>query len=128
MTIQKYFNEIRDVLDRFSATHFILDTNVNFDIRPGDQGYVKGVVSFFDHSTLHFKEFLDVTDENIAKLMYVYHYQDSENRLIFRYDNALHKPPLPYLEHKHLPDKIIKIPAPTLTEVLEEIFRKQNWA
>lgn len=33
--------------------------------------------------------------------MYTYHYQGADNRLIFRYDNARHRPPLRALEHKH---------------------------
>ncbi len=127
MTIQKYFDEIKDVIDRFSATHFVLDTTVNFDIRPGDQGYLKGLIYFSDNSTFHFKEFLDATDETVDKLMYVYHYQDSKKQLIFRYDNALHKPRLPFREHKHTSDQILKVPVPTIVEVLEEIFIQKNW-
>jgi len=38
----------------------------------------------------------------MAKLSYVYHCQDNDGRLIFRYDNAAHRPMLPYSCHKHL--------------------------
>ncbi len=127
MVIQKYFDETKRVIDRYSATHFVIDANLNFDVRPGDQGYLKGVIYFADHSSFHFKEFLDAIEETLDKLMYVYHYQDSKNQMIFRYDNSLHKPHLPFLEHKHLPEQIIEIPAPTLAEVLEEIFTNQGW-
>ena len=60
--------------------------------------------------------------------MYVYHYQYSENQFIFRYDNALHKPKLPFLEHKHLPEQIIEASAPTPANVFEEIFTNKGWA
>ena len=59
--------------------------------------------------------------------MYTYHYQDTGNQLIFRYDNALHKPALPSVAHKHLPTQIIAAPAPTLDEVLAEIATTRGW-
>ena len=49
------------------------------------------------------------------------------NQLIFRYDNALHKPALPSVAHKHLPTQIIAAPAPTLDEVLAEIATTRGW-
>ena len=49
------------------------------------------------------------------------------NQLIFRYDNAVHRPSLPFLEHKHLPDQILEIPAPPLANVLAEIFTTHGW-
>ncbi len=48
--------------------------------------------------------------------------------LIFRYDNAAHKPALPFREHKHLPQQILPAPTPALTDVLTEIFIIQSQA
>lgn len=127
MGIQKYFDDIKKVIDQYSATNFVLDMNLHFDIRPGEQGYWGGVVYSKDNSTLYFKEFVDSIQEETEKLMYVYHYQDSENQLIFRYDTAMNKPQLPYLEHKHTQEGILKDPTPTLSEVLEGIFTKNDW-
>jgi hypothetical protein len=59
--------------------------------------------------------------------MYVYHYQDSYDKLVFRYDNALHKPTLPFTEHKHLQNNIIYAVAPHFKDILEEIFTYKNW-
>ena len=64
---------------------------MHFDMRPGDQGYLTGTLIFVDDSKLHFSEYVDQTGEVVDKLMYTYHYQDTGNQLIFRYDNALHK-------------------------------------
>ena len=48
-------------------------------------------------------------------------YHNSKGGLIFRYDNAAHKPPLGVKEHKHLPDgKIIPSPPPDIHNLLEE--------
>jgi hypothetical protein len=50
-------------------------------------------------------------------------YQDPEQGLIFRYDNAAHRPLLPQAEHKHGPAGLEPSPAPTLAEVLDEVLR-----
>jgi len=59
--------------------------------------------------------------------MYSYHYQDKENQLIFRYDNAAHKPSLPNPEHKHLPGQTKESKLPTLSDILNEILLTNGW-
>lgn len=127
MTLQIYLDEVKEVVDRYAATHFVLEANVEFDIRPGEQGYLIGSIHFSDHSVLHFREFLDVSEEKVDKVMYVYHYQNAENQLIFRYDNARHKPNLPFIEHKHLPGEIIQASSPVLADVLMEVSTLRGW-
>lgn len=60
--------------------------------------------------------------------MYTYQYQNADNQLIFRYDNARHKPALSSRAHKHLPEQTIEVPAPNLDEVLAEIATTSGWA
>jgi hypothetical protein len=43
--------------------------------------------------------------------------------LIFRYDNAAHRPPLPQAEHKHTPAGVEVSLAPTLAQVIDEILK-----
>jgi hypothetical protein len=117
--IQTYFAQIKRIIDQYAATSFVLEARLNIDIRPGDQGYLTSTLTFADDSKLHVSEYLDQTGESVDKLMYTYHYQDADNRLIFRYDNARHKPALASVEHKHLPTQIIAASAPTLDEVRE---------
>ena len=125
--IQTYFTQIKRVIDQYAATSFVLEAQMHFDLRPGDQSYLTGTLIFADDSKLHFSEYLDQTGEVVDKLMYTYHYQDTDNQLIFRYDNALHRPALSSVEHKHLPIQIIAAPAPTLDEVLAEIATTRGW-
>lgn len=122
MIIQRYFESIKRTVDQYGATHFIIEAKTSFDIRPGGQGYLNGSIYFVDGSILYFKEFLDAVDNNMEKLMYSYHYQDRDDRLIFRYDNAAHKPKLPFREHKHLSNQILEAFSPTLRQILSEIF------
>jgi len=128
MVIQTYFNRIKAEIDRYASTRFVLSTKINFDLRPGDQGYLSGAIHFVNGSTLHFKEYVDTHDQKFGKLAYSYHFQDSGNQLLFRYDNAAHKPRLPFTDHKHLPDQIIAASAPGIEEVLAEIFTLNVWA
>ena len=125
--IQAYFNRIKAVVDQYAVTGFVLDTDVSFETRPGGQGYLTGSIAFVDGSVLYFREFLDAAREAVDKLTYTYHYQDMSNQLIFRYDNARHRPPLRSLEHKHIPGQIVETPAPALDKVLAEIAMAKEW-
>ena len=100
---------------------------MSFEMRPGDQGYLTGTLLFVDGSQLHFSEYLDHTGDVVDKLMYTYQYQDANHQLIFRYDNARHKPALSSVAHKHLPGQIIEAAPPTLDEVLAEIVTARGW-
>lgn len=63
---------------------------------------------FWDGSLLEFVEVLTVRGVILVKTDYVYHHQDSNNNLIFRYDNAPHHPEIASLpHHKHLPNQIV---------------------
>lgn len=126
--IAAYFAQIKATLDQYAATPFVLDASVTFDVRPGDQGYLSGYVIFTDGFTLHFKEFVDADQGVLEKLTYSYHYQSSEDTLIFRYDNARHKPPLAFHEHKHLAlGTIVAAAVPLLGDVLAEISQLKAW-
>lgn len=127
MLLQTYFNRIKTEFDRYSATRFVLDAEINFDLRPGDQGYVSGTIQFVNGAELHFIEYVDARKQNVDKLAYSYHFQDAGKRLVFRYDNAAHKPQLPFATHKHLPTQVISALAPKLNEVLAEIFMLNGW-
>lgn len=124
--IQGYFNRIKSLVDDYISAPFVVDSTLNFETRPGEQGYVTGGLLFADGSRLHFREFLDGGEGAVEKLMYTYHYQNAENALIFRYDNALHRPRLSFTEHKHSGDGIQFQPAPALEDVLLEVAAYQE--
>ena len=59
--------------------------------------------------------------ERIIHLGYRYHFQDPKNNMVFRYDNTPHFPELDTSpHHKHLPEKVIPITQPSISEVIEE--------
>ena len=94
--IQSYFDELKRVVDDHARVPFVLDVQIAFEQRPGEQGFVVGSVLFQDHSALHFREYVDSTAGEVSKLMYTYHYHDADQQLIFRYDNARHRRRFPY--------------------------------
>ena len=126
--IQIYFAEIKAALDHYSKSNFVLESTINFETRPGNQGYVHGGLLFIDGSRFFFREYLDATGDQVDKLMYTYHYQDVADKLMFRYDNAQHKPTFPFADHKHVGNvEIIQADRPALISVLVEIAEQQGW-
>ena len=122
MSLQQYIDQLQAAIAYLSTTSFVINTTLHTDLRAGDQAFVQGTVHFTDNSLLHFKESLDAVSDQVDKLMYSYHYQDAQKQLIFRYDNAAHKPPLAFTEHKLLSDCVEAAPAPTLDAVFKEIL------
>jgi hypothetical protein len=128
LEIDAYFAQIKATIDRYTAATFIVSSNIAFETRPGNQGYLSGKIEFADGSTLHFREYLDGVGESIEKVMYSYHYQDARAKMILRYDNAAHRPALATSNHKHDSTGIQSSSAPMLEAVLSEIAIRQHWA
>ncbi len=117
----EYARVVSDLLDNLLNLGQVQRLNVQVDQRSMVRGYIAGTLIFNDDSELHFREFLDLTQAE-PKLMYAYHYQDGNATLIFRYDNAPHRPLLTQPEHKHTATEITFSTVPTLDKVLDEIL------
>jgi hypothetical protein len=89
----EYHSFISHLLDGLLASAQARLLEFQVDQRSMSRGLISGILLFPDDSALHFKEYVDVTQAE-PRVMYAYHYQDAEGRLIFRYDNARHRPPL----------------------------------
>jgi len=104
-------------------TGLITSSEIKADFRTERTGLIKGVIEFIDDSKLFLTEYVDLRYK-LEKLTYAYHYQEKTGQLIFRYDNAVHRPRLGFKDHKHLKDKAISCDIPEIREVLEEILRR----
>lgn len=110
------------VIDEYSPTDLIVDSAITSDCRTAKIGSIKGAVTFIDDSRLFFTEYLDLRFRP-EKITYSFHYQTRDGALLFRYDNARHKPALDYPDHKHLADgRVIQVEPPELARVLDEIM------
>ena len=119
----EYAWQIQAAIDELIRTGEANLLNLQIDARSALRGYIAGLLQFQDGAELHFREFVDVTQSE-PRLMYAYHYQDAHATLIFRYDNAPHRPALSQLEHIHTPSGIELAPAPTLLRLLDEILSR----
>lgn len=120
MLITEYFRRVEETISAFPA---IVSCEISFDQRTRHVGLIKGILTFPDRSELHFKEFVDVTNE-VVKYKYAYHYQ-RDNKLIFRYDN--HPIPLRNIPEHHKHDQseenIINSETPDLQTALMQILK-----
>ncbi|WP_016951880.1 DUF6516 family protein [Anabaena sp. PCC 7108] len=122
MLLNNYQANIISVIQKYVNDGWILSFNFSVDARSTYVGFIQGNLEFLQGSHLFFKEYVDL-QVSIDKLSYSFHYQDHENNLIFRYDNAKHKPDLGYTNHKHIKDKIIPSEIPDIEQVILEIIR-----
>jgi hypothetical protein len=121
-TFPEYVQHITNLLNHAVATGEAVLNTLQMDQRSAVRGLIVGIVQFGDGAELHFREYVDVTQAE-PKIMYAYHYQDVEHNLIFRYDNAAHRPALPQLEHRHTRLGVEASHVPTLAEVLDQILK-----
>lgn len=122
MSIESYFNQIRQIIDNMPE---IVLSNVTYSNQGEEIGYLRGDLTFSNGSLFHFREYVDAEFEP-DRLMYSYHYMDSANTLIFRYDDVDHHSKLnlpnhPHHKHDSSEENIVASAAPTLADVLDEI-------
>ena len=88
-----------------------------------DEAYIRGNLIFIDVSSFEFAIYILGKGKKIVFNKYRFQYMDSENNLIFRYDNAHHHKKIStFPHHKHLhDDKVISATPPKFSEILEEI-------
>lgn len=79
--------------------------------------YLKISCLLIDNSKLYIREYSDVEERN-----YSYHWQDTNNNLITRWDNAPHYPDIStHPHHKHTKDGVFENYTITIEEILSEI-------
>jgi len=123
MLLSEYLSDLTQTISALANTSLIISFNVTADFRTEKIGFIKGSLKFINGSELFFKEYLDLRYK-IDKLTYSFHYQNQDCHLIFRYDNAAHKPSLGFKEHKHVYDKIFQSSVPNLKNIIEEIINE----
>jgi hypothetical protein len=121
MLLSDYVADLTTTIDQYTRTGLILSSDVTTDYRTDKIGFIKGFIVFLDDSKLLFKEFVNVK-YTLDKSKYSFHYQAQDGTLIFRYDNAVHKPALKFRDHKHVGDEVYHAEIPTLKDILEEII------
>lgn len=122
MRIDEYFAEVAEVIEQCP---FAYSSTVTYDRRSTHEGFLRGEIYFVDGSQLHIREFVS-TGDVLSRLIYAYHFVDAASTLVFRYDNTPHHRKLnlrtfPHHKHEGSESRVAASPAPTLSEVLQEI-------
>lgn len=119
--IEEYFEAVKTLLQSLSLS---LPPQVEYDYRDRETGFLKGDLVFKDGSRLHFREFVQVTQNTpVNRYMYAFQYMKADGTLIFRYDDTKHFPNLSTApHHKHIGENdVVAAETPDLQSVLKEI-------
>ncbi|PIP05236.1 MAG: hypothetical protein CO012_04450 [Syntrophobacterales bacterium CG_4_8_14_3_um_filter_49_14] len=121
MLLREYLDHILSIIKKYSIANLILASDIRNDFRTEKVGIIRGRIDFINESTLYFTEYLDLR-YGVEKLSYSFHYQNRDGNLIFRYDNAGHKPELECRDHKHLSDgHTVPFHTPEFKYIFDEI-------
>ncbi|MBI3163874.1 MAG: hypothetical protein HYZ24_04265 [Chloroflexi bacterium] len=119
--IEEYFESVKALLQSLTLSQ---SPEVDYDYRDRETGFLKGDLVFKDGSRLHFREFVQVKqNQPVYRYMYAFQYMKADGTLIFRYDDTKHFPHLSSApHHKHIGEnEVVAADAPDLQSVLKEI-------
>ena len=121
MLLNEYLDSFRKGIERIANYGYGDPVEIREEIRANKQAILDAKIVLIDNSVLYIKEYIDAR-YGINRVSYAYQYQDREGKLIFRYDNAAHRPELDFKEHKHSGDGTIsKAELPDIFDLVDEI-------
>ncbi len=123
MPLHEYLHQFRKGLHKFEDYGYADSIEIKEEVRANKQAVIQAKVVLINNSIFYIKEYIDAK-YGINRVSYAYQYQNENNHLIFRYDNATHKPALNFKEHKHTGDgKVEEAELPKISELVDEIIR-----
>ena len=121
MLLRNYLQSFRRGIEKLENYGYTESVDIKEEVRPNKQAIIKAKIVLVDRSVLHIREYIDAKYK-IEKVSYAYQYQDRNGELIFRYDNAVHRPALRFKEHKHTKNGvIIEVPLPDISDIMDEV-------
>ena len=122
MSLRDHLEQVRSGLQTFEDYGLSEQIDFSAEIRPGSQAVLKATVKLIDTSELYLREYL-LEKEMIQRVSYAYQYQTQDGTLIFRYDNATHRPPLGFDNHRHDSNgQIVPAELSNIEELVQEII------
>jgi hypothetical protein len=122
MSLPDYLKAFRRAVEKISDYGFAESIDIREELRASKQAVINAKIVLADGSVLHIKEFIDAKYK-VEKLSYAYQYQNKKGKLIFRYDNARHRPALGFDDHKHLTEgTIVETSTPDISDVVDEVI------
>jgi hypothetical protein len=129
MTLEAYLSRTYDIV--FSRRGLTIDVFEVLRFPARRAATIEARVRYWDDSLHRFYEELVEEGFRLRKLEYVYHYQQPDATLVFRYDNAPHYPSIStFPHHKHVgygaEERVQPSQAPQLADILKEIELRLN--
>jgi len=122
MSLIDYLDVFHRAVEKINDYGFAESIDIIEERRAAKQAVIKSIVVLVDGSVLHIKEYIDAK-YSTEKIDYAYQYQGRDGKLIFRYDNARHRPDLGFSDHKNLSDgSIIQSSKPDISDVVDEVI------
>jgi predicted AlkP superfamily phosphohydrolase/phosphomutase len=122
VSLRDYLEAFHRAVERIDEYGFAESIDIQEEIRPAKQAVIKAYVTLVDGSILNIMEYIDAK-YRVEKISFAYQYQNREGKLIFRYDNASHRPALKFTDHKHLPDgSIVQSSISDIADVVDEVI------
>ncbi|MBF0234577.1 MAG: hypothetical protein HQK65_16270 [Desulfamplus sp.] len=122
MSLNTYLARFSQALEKFEDYGFAEYIDFHQEIRPGKQAVINATVVLVNNSVLYIKEYINARYK-IEIVAYAYQYQTKDGQLIFRYDNAEHKPSLSSKQHKHVSDnQVITSALPDIFDLVDEVI------
>ena len=123
MSVSSYSQQLLVAVSRLEDYGLVNTITSNSETRPSGELFINIKVELIDNSVLFIREYVSSRQEHIEHFSYAYQYQAADESLIFRNDNAPHKPALAEKEHKHLQNvEIILCQLPNIESIIEEIL------
>ena len=117
--ILAYFEEVQSLIQRLARVEI---ERYEEQVLSKDRGNLRIRLRFRDNSLLELSEAIHNKEGMFTWLSYRYHYQTSDGRIIFRYDNTPHHPEVStYPDHKHIGESIVEAVRPNIKQVLDEV-------
>jgi len=123
MPLHEYLERFRKGMETLENNGYTESVEIKEEIRPNKQAVLNAKVVLLNGSVLHVKEYINA-QYGIDRVSYAYQYQDRYGNLIFRYDNAPHKPALGFTTHKHTANRTVEnADLPDVFDLINEIVR-----
>lgn len=118
-SVEDYFDDVRQLIDHTPEADI---ERYEEQILSENRGVLRIRLRFPDKALLEISEAIVIVAGEPRWIAYRYHYQGPSAELVFRYDNAPHRPEIStHPDHKHSGDQILASPHPTIEQVLLEL-------
>jgi hypothetical protein len=123
MSLRNCLDAFHRAIGKIDDYGFAEAIDIKEEIRPAKQAVTNAKIDMVDGSVLHIRVYIDAKYK-IEVISYAYQYHDADGKLIFRYDNAHHKPDLGFKDHKHLHDgSMVHSSMPAISDVVDEVIK-----